>query len=168
MQIETFTLILNSSDATNIINNSSIKAYSYSINWEAVIPKSKIQNYEASKFNVYFSFVSNIATTNLSLVNSAYISANFGKSNSIDNRMTQTNLLGFLQPIVYSKYSNYPTNTITDYYQYYIANNQDNSPTTISYPHNSQIIITIADTDSSYNAVNIGNYILKLTFEQII
>ena len=45
---ETYSLILNSQNTTNIVNNSSISAYQYNINWDAILPR----KYE--KYNVTY------------------------------------------------------------------------------------------------------------------
>ena len=36
---ETYSLILNSQNTTNIVNNSSLSAYQYNINWDAILPR---------------------------------------------------------------------------------------------------------------------------------
>jgi hypothetical protein len=165
--IETFTLVLKSNDTINIINSSSIKSYVYNINWDAVIPKSKKQNWNNVKFNLTFSFISNIQTTFGIQVNTGILSVNLGKTNSFDNTMSETSILGFISPIIYSKWSNYPTNNNVVSYHYYFAGDNDNSPTTVSYPTNSQITVLIKDTDAGVPAVNPLNYILKLHFTPI-
>ena len=44
---ETYSLILNSQNTTNIVNNSSLSAYQYNINWDAILPR-KYQRYSVS------------------------------------------------------------------------------------------------------------------------
>ena len=36
---ETYSLILNSQNTTNIVNNTSLSAYQYNINWDAILPR---------------------------------------------------------------------------------------------------------------------------------
>ena len=44
---ETYSLILNSQNTTNIVNNSSLSAYQYNINWDAILPR-KYQKYNVT------------------------------------------------------------------------------------------------------------------------
>jgi hypothetical protein len=44
---ETYSLILNSQDTTNIVNNSSLSAYQYNIRWDAILPR-KYERYSVT------------------------------------------------------------------------------------------------------------------------
>jgi hypothetical protein len=160
---EVYSLILNSSDTTNLISTPSLKSYQYFINWETVIPK----KYESKKFNVSFSFISNIQLSSSNSMNTGILSSNFGKTNTFDNKMTETAVLGYIQPIVYSKWADAPTNTIVGYYYYYLANNQDNAPTTINYPTNNFLTIRITDADPTLTFVVMQNYSIRFSFTLI-
>ena len=54
---ETYSLILNSQDTTNIVNNSSLSAYQYNISWDAILPR------KYDRYSVTFSLVSANANT---------------------------------------------------------------------------------------------------------
>ena len=88
---ETYSLILNSQNTSNIVNSSSLSAYQYNINWDAILPR-KYQRYSVSyqlkSTNLTTSIITGtIATTTLT------VTAVSGGSIIIGTQFLTTNIL---------------------------------------------------------------------------
>jgi len=77
---ETYSLILNSQNTSNIVNNSSLSAYQYNINWDAILPR-KYQRYSVSyqlksvnlQTAVITAVITTVGTLNVSAINGGSI-----------------------------------------------------------------------------------------------
>ena len=65
---ETYSLILNSQDTTNIVNNTSLSAYQYNIRWDAILPRKYERysvTYQLKSVNVSTAAFTGSATTSV-------------------------------------------------------------------------------------------------------
>jgi hypothetical protein len=73
---ETYSLILNSQNTTNIVNNSSLSAYQYNISWDAILPR-KYQKYSVRfqlrstniQSTVFVGVITTAGTINVTAIN---------------------------------------------------------------------------------------------------
>jgi hypothetical protein len=140
-----YTLVLNSTNSSN--RTGTAPSFSYNINWDAIFP----QNLRDKKFAVSFVFSSLVVTTPFTEVYTVNI--NFGTTNVYNQTPSQSAFLG----VLYS----YMTSA-TAYFA--MANINDNSPVTISYPTNRIITVSIGNANLASSTVNITDYILTLQF----
>jgi hypothetical protein len=157
MRKENYTLLLNSTNATNRIGAAQ-RNYQYYINWNAILPKPENIN---QKYLVKFSFMCLAQVSATTEVFQLFI--DFGGSNMFDNSNSKTTFLGFMYPMVNQGASTTGTNTV---YGYITAKATDNIPVTVEYPNNSLITVNIANVNL-YGAGFGKDYILTLEFTAI-
>lgn len=154
MSEEYYSLVLNSTISTNIINNTSRNSIQYFINWASVLPD-KYQRY-----NLTFTFTTDYVALSTSASQAfGSISVNFGNAGVVGQNSATSTFIG--QYIQYIGYCVSNTPVIL-----YAAGSQDNPPTTISYPQNNIITVNITDVRNSGNLI--PNYILRLCFKPVI
>lgn len=145
---ESYTLILNSLNATNrnIINGDT--TIQYYVNWESVLPY--ILD-EKQKYNLSFSLrtVSNVGA----LTESAFIEIIMGQTHSNEQSGT-SNIIGVISP-----------HNVHNHH-YLLALPYDNMPVQIEYPSSSLVTINFLSLDKT-TAFNMVDYVLILTFEVI-
>ena len=145
---ESYTLILNSLNATNrnIINGDT--TIQYYVNWASVLPY--IVD-EKQKYNLSFSLrtVSNVGA----LTESAFIEIIMGQTHSNEQSGT-SNIIGVISPLqIHNSH-------------YLISLPNDNMPVQIEYPSSSLVTINFLSLDKT-TAFNMVDYVLILTFEVI-
>jgi hypothetical protein len=148
---------------SNVYDNSLGKNnYSYYVNWDAILPR----NYQ--KYNVYFSFNSLMTSSVPIFSNSLVIlGIDFGGFNANEANGGNNDNLGVIS---------IGTMIGSDKYRY-TAQVSDNSPTTINYPSNSIITVGLSEintmttfgspSSTASGSLNIGNYVLVLSFEPV-
>jgi hypothetical protein len=153
MSNESYSLIINSQNATNRDNSSgNINSYKYYINWDSVLPK------KYSTFNVGFTLKSINTATNITV--NALVNINFGQSNMSDQTNNPSQSLGIAYPVVVQQ-------TAVAWNYYYNSTLNDNQPVTISYPVNQFITVSFTNFDLT-TALTMYHYVLQLTFTPVI
>jgi hypothetical protein len=147
---ETYSLIINSQNATNRISNADLTKYQYYINWSSVLPK----NYQT--YNVGFTLKSVNTATQITV--NALVSINFGQTNMSDQNGPST-YLGIAYPVVVQQSA-----VLWNYF--YNSTLNDNQSVTISYPTNSILTVSFTNFDLT-TALTMYNYVLQLTFTPV-
>ena len=123
MKKETYTLVLNSQNATNRIGTVKNK-YQYYVNWSSFLPKPENIN---QKYSVKFTCTT-LSTASIPDIFSLNI--DFGGSNCYDQSNSKSTFMGLMYPI-----GNNGT------YYYIQSKYSDNGAVTIEYPNNNMITI---------------------------
>jgi hypothetical protein len=90
---ETYSLILNSQNTTNIVNNSSLSAYQYNIRWDAILPRQYQKysvTYQLKSTNLQTSIITATAAATLLTVNAVSGTALVVGSQFIQGTAVQT------------------------------------------------------------------------------
>lgn len=150
--MESFSLILNSQNATNLDNSSGeIASYKYYINWDSVLPTRR------QTYNVSFTLKS--VNTNVQLTANGFIDINFGQTNIMDQSNNPVTKIGICYPVVIQQ-------NAAAWNYYYNSTIIDNTPVTISYPSNKLITVLFTDFNSA-TAFTMYHYVLQLIFTPI-
>jgi hypothetical protein len=151
---ETYSLILNSQNATNLTNINGQTQIQYYVNWNTVLP------YKNSTTPNYFLLTWNLKSVNTAgiLNQNAFVSINFGENNTCEQDGTSSKI-GFIYP-------NQVQESGATWIYYYQAGLYDNPATTIAYPKNNLITVNFTDFNSA-TAFNMIHYVLTLNFEPI-
>jgi hypothetical protein len=155
MTRETYSLILNSQNATNLTTINGQTQIQYYINWNAVLP---YQNKDTPRSSYVMSWTLKSVNTATSLNQNAFVDIKFGQSNTCEQSSTSSKI-GFIYP-------NAVQQTSTTWTYFYQATAYDNLPTTISYPSSNLLTVTFQDFNSA-NAFNMIHYVLILSFEAV-
>lgn len=148
---KTYTVILNSTNATNK-SGSSTTSYTYNIQWYKILPQ------EHQKYDLSWIFRSQTTLTGIS--DTILVSVDFGTHTTFDQSWNQTNVLGAIIP------KSYATNTSTNPRYYYESNYTDDCGCMAYYPQKNSITVNITKMD--FSAVsNVPDYILQLCFTVI-
>ena len=143
---EAFQVIFNSQGA-NVVNNTSLNAVVYNVNWGAFLPK------KYKKFHCQFVFKSQ--NYNGALTNNGFVNINMGRVSVFDGQQMSTNL-----GIIYPQY------LTTAAVSYYTSTNNDNNDFWIDYPIQTAITITLK-TFAGGNMANMQHYCLYLSLQGI-
>ena len=138
---EAFQVIFNSQGA-NVVNNTSLNAVVYNVNWGAFLPK------KYKKFHCQFVFKSQ--NYNGALVNNGFVNMNLGRVSVFDGQQMSTNL-----GIIYPQY------LTTAAVSYYTSTNNDNNDFWIDYPINNTITVTL-NTFAGAPMGNMAHYVIML------
>lgn len=152
---ETYSLILNSQNLTNLTNINGQTQIQYYINWDAVLP---YQMKDTPRQFYVMTWTLKSVNTATSLNQNAFVDIKFGQSNTCEQNSTSSKV-GFIYP-------NAVQQTSTTWTYFYQATAYDNLPTTIAYPTSNLITVTFSDFNSA-NAFNMINYVLILNFEPV-
>jgi hypothetical protein len=155
MTRETYSLILNSQNATNLTTISGQTQIQYYINWNAVLP---YQNKDTPREFYVMTWTLKSVNTATSLNQNAFVDIKFGQSNTCEQSSTSSKV-GFIYP-------NAVQQTSTTWTYFYQATAYDNLPTTIAYPSSNLLTVTFSDFNSA-NAFNMIHYVLILNFEAV-
>jgi len=148
---EKYSLILSSQNTNNIVDSTNKNKIQYLINWNSILPV------QYKKFNVSFQLITKYVATPTTVLNISSVGVNFGSSNTKDQTSSTSTILGFLNQV-----STYRGSVVG----FQNVGFPDNTTTTICYPTNSIITVSILDVDLTQNT-QITDYILKLHFEPI-
>lgn len=146
---ESFNLILQSANSSNIIGGTSTANYVYFVNWGSIIP----EKYRDRLFTVYSAFQSGIGSTTAG--DCINVSVTLGNSHVKDQS-------GAYNPFVMSIYPLFKSTVVNNWYS---CTTNDNVPFTCNYPNNSNITVQL--TNISNGAVPnpaVQNYTLQLSF----
>lgn len=144
---KSYSLILNSANTKNLIDNSSIGAYRYYVNWRAMLPQN------GKRFNVSWSIRS--APTGTVLTNIVLLSVNLGNCNVYDQTGSQTSIIGAIAPKSYVSGST----------QYYYESMMMDA-FSCSFPSNDYITVNMLTTGYT-TTTTLGAYVLQLSFTEI-
>jgi hypothetical protein len=151
--MESFTLLLQSANSSNR-TGSSTSAYTYDVNWDAIIPS----KYKNRQFNVSFTFFSTPQATNQDITQ---ISINYsGKTGLYNQSTSNTNIVGVAVPVVYTQGTEY---------SYLMADVNTNSSFSSGYPSSNYITVNLYENATYLTAPNpaIYDYSLFLKFTLI-
>lgn len=148
--METFSLVLNSSNSTN--RTGTLLAYVYQTDWARVIPPA----YKHRKFDVTWTFRSDLQAT--SLPETMLVYCDIGFVNCVDQSGAFSNLLGAIVPGQFlaaaAAYG-------------YSSDNDMNNRFSSAYPSNQNVAVTLTDITNATVANYNVNYILQLFFTLI-
>ncbi len=151
--MEQFTVVLNSANATNVVQNGTtypVNDCTYTINWASIIPEKYRNNLFMLRFT-FHSVRSSVAVQSL-IINAP----NLGLNNRDQGNQL---ILGCC----------YPTTSISGTSQVLFAGVSDNIPITCGYPRNTQIRIFFTQiSDGATPGFSLTNYVLSLNFIPII
>ena len=150
MTKDTYTLILNSQNATNATSINGQTQIQYYINWDSVIP----YHMNAEKSQKYLlSFSLRTVGSVAALTENSFVEIIMGNTNSNEQSGT-SNIIGVISP-----HTNHQTH-------YYIALPYDNMPVQIEHPSTPIITVNFLNLDK-VTAFNMIHYVLVLTFEAV-
>lgn len=147
---KTYTLLLNSTDATNRISGA-VDNYVYYVNWGAILPQ------EYTKFDLSFQFRSTTAAVDP--VSGVLLSVNMGSNTMYDQSSSSSSILGAILP------KSYVTGVTPRYF--YESNNTDDCGFIAIYPSNSYITVKLTNYNGSAVTNFPASYILQLCFTVI-
>lgn len=148
--VRTFNLILNSQNSTNLNTTGGLGAYSYYINWNAILPS------EIKKFDVSYVFrsVQQSTTQATALV---LLGVTLGTQLNFDQGASQSNIIDAINPCSY-------VGTATQYN--YISTGDLGFCCT--YPTNSNIVVNLLSPATLLPITSVGHYVLMLQFTEVI
>jgi hypothetical protein len=155
MTRETYSLILNSQNATNLTNINGQTQIQYYINWDSVLP---YQNKDTPRSTYIMTWTLKSVNTATSLNQNAFVDIKFGQSNTFEQGSTSSKI-GFIYP-------NAVQQTGASWTYFYQATAYDNLPTCISYPTSNLLTVTFQDFNSA-NAFAMIHYVLILNFQAV-
>ena len=141
MSGESFTIIFNSR-GKNVLNNTSLNAVVYDVNWDSFLPK------KYRKF--YCQFVFKSENYNGNLVDNGFVNMNFGRVNMFDG-YSNTNNLGMVYPV-----------SLVANSSFYNSTNNDNNNFWMDYPTSTQVTVSLKNF-AGVNMGNMPNYCLILS-----
>jgi hypothetical protein len=156
--MESYSLVLSSYDTVNLVDGSNIKQYKYFVNWDTILPIKN--NINSNKYLVSFNFKSEFFNASQYSHNCISISADFGRANVFGQNNSQTNIIGTIIPVLWTKVF-----AGTSYHSFY--KEAENTPITINRPTNNFITITLQNIDTTDTNFTMQNYIIKFNFTPI-